>query len=130
MIYRDRGNFRRRREQIIHKASVDELPLFIIDESLIKGSPYTLRHAAMHLPFDDHGINHAPAIVHSHVFDECHHARFRINLDDRSMGATGKTAMRRAVKLAGFKTCRSTFWWQRSARARAFPLLHTWLAAA
>src|SRR5260370_26690555 len=122
MIYRDRGNFRRRWEQIIHKASVDELPLFIIDESLIKGSPYTLRHAAMHLPFDDRGINHAPAIVHSHVFDECHHARFRINLDDRSMAATGKTAMRRAVKPAGFKTWRSTFSWQATAPPRGFQL--------
>src|SRR5258708_20199128 len=100
MIYRDRGNFRRRREQIIHKASVDELPLFIIDESLIKGSPYTLRHTTMHLPFDDRGINHAPAIVHSHVFDECHHARFRINLADPSMAAPAKTSMPRPTKLA------------------------------
>src|SRR5260370_33104522 len=104
MIYRDRGNFRRRWEQIIHKASVDELPLFIIDESLIKGSPYTLRHAARHLPFDDRGINHAPAIVHSHVFDEFHHARFRINLDDRSMGATGNTPSPRSGQLAASKT--------------------------
>src|SRR5260370_7883179 len=108
MIYRDRGNFRRRREQIIHKASVDELPLFIIDESLIKGSPYTLRHTTMHLPFDDRGINHAPAIVHSHVFDECYHARFRINLDDRSMAATGKTPTRRAPKLPPFNLWPST----------------------
>src|SRR5258707_15143596 len=122
MIYYDSRNLRSRREQVIHKASVEKLTFFIVHEPLIIGPPNSLRHATMYLPLDNRGINHVSAIMHSRIFKESHHARLWINLDDGSVDPAGKTAMRRAIKPAGFKARSPALWWQSWSRARTSQL--------
>src|SRR5258707_1809717 len=122
MIYYDSRNLRSSREQVIHKASVEKLTFFIVHEPLIIGPPNSLCHATMHLPLDNRGINHVSAIMHSRIFKESHHARLWINLDDGSVDPAGKTAMRRAIKPAGFKARPPALRWQTWSRARTCQL--------
>src|SRR5690348_3570312 len=104
MIYLDRWNLGCCRKQIIHKTGVNKLPFFVINEPFKKSSADTLGHTTMHLPLDNSGINHTPTVMHSRVFDERDHARFRVNLDDGPVDATGKTSVRGTIKLARLQT--------------------------
>src|SRR6266704_3018100 len=101
MIHDNRWNLGGCRNQIIHKAGIDKLPLFIVYEPFKKCSSNALRYTTMYLSLDDHRINHAPAVMHRRIFDECDHARFRVNLDDSSVDTAGKTCVWWAIKLAG-----------------------------
>src|SRR5690349_4742271 len=91
-------HLRRCWQQVVHKASVQDLSIVIKDQPLEEGSAYTLGHTAMHLPLDHHGIDHPPTIVYCHIFHKRDHARGRINLDNSSMHTTGKARVRGAVK--------------------------------
>src|SRR5258708_10725568 len=122
MIYYDSRNLRSSREQVINKVSLETLTFSIVHEPLIIGPPNSLCHATMHLPLDNRGINHVSAIMHSRIFKESHHARLWINLDDGSVDPAGKTAMRRAIKPAGFKARPPALRWQSWSPARTCPL--------
>src|SRR5258708_30834597 len=56
--------------------------------------------------------------MHSRLFKESPHARLWIDLDDGSVDPAGKTAMRRAIKPAGFKARSPALWWQSWSRPR------------
>src|SRR6266487_531109 len=112
MIHHNRWNLGRRRNQIIHEAGVRKLSLFVVYEAFKKSSTYTLRYTSMHLPLDNYGIYDTPTIMHSRIFDELDHARFRVNLDDCPMHATGKTSMRGTIKFACLQTRCASLWRQ------------------
>src|SRR5438445_9599474 len=99
MIDDNRWNLRRRWQQVVHKASVNDLSIFIVHEPLKEGSAYALGYSAMYLPLDNHGIDHSPTVVDRCIFHKRDHARCRIDLDDGPMYATGVTCMLGAVKL-------------------------------
>src|SRR5712692_5121277 len=99
VLYLDSWYLRRRWQQVIHKAGIDQLSIFIVHQPLIESSTDALRHPSMHLPFHDHRINYSATIVNRGVLQERDHACGRINLDNGSMHSTGKTCVERAVEL-------------------------------
>src|SRR5579884_3035628 len=105
-------------EQIIHEAGICKLSLFIIHQTFKKSSADALCHAAMHLSFNHHRIDYAPAIMHSDIFQEFHIACSWINLDNGTMNAAGKAAVWWAVEAGSFKTWATAFCRNRRARAR------------
>src|SRR2546425_7336641 len=112
MIYNNRRNFGRSREQIVHEASINKLSFFIVHEPFEKGSPNPLCHTTMYLPLNNHRINHTPAVMYCGIFNEGNHARFWVNLNDGPMYTTGKTSVWWTIKLSGFQTGSSTLWRQ------------------
>src|SRR5579875_3597180 len=90
-------------EQVVHKAGVDDLALFVVDQALEEGSAYALRYTTMHLALDHHVIDNAPAVMHCCVLDERDHACLRVNLDNCPMHAAGKAGMWWTVKLGCLK---------------------------
>src|SRR2546421_2466677 len=99
-------------QQVVHKAGIDDLSIFIIDYPLKEGTAYALSHTAMHLSLDNHGIDHSPTIVDCHVFYERDHSCDGIDFDNGSVHATGKARVRGAVKLGCLQTWSAAFRWQ------------------
>src|SRR5579885_957290 len=118
----DRGNLRRRRQEIVHEAGVDDLTLFVVDQSLVECASNTLRDAAMHLPLNHHRIDNAPTVMYRRVLEERDHAGLRVNLDNGPMHAAGEAGMWRAVKLGGLKSWPTSFLGQSRARTRTSQL--------
>ena len=71
---------------------------------LVKRIADALRHAAVNLSFENHGIDHRAAIVHHHVFFDLHLAGVRIDLDDHGVHAERRGAALRPEIGRGFET--------------------------
>jgi hypothetical protein len=69
-----------------------------------EGAADALRDRAVHLPLDDHRIDHAPGVLHADPATDIDDARAGIDLDDRSLRACGERAADRVVEARRLQT--------------------------
>ena len=75
------------------KPSIEQLPVFVVGEPLVKRIANALRHAAMDLPIEDQRIDDLAAIVHNEIFLDVDLQRFGIDLHDHGVDSTGSGAL-------------------------------------
>ena len=79
-------------QAIIHERAVEQLPVFVVGEPLVKRIANALRHAAMDLPSKNQRIDDLAAIVHDEIFLDVDLQRLGIHLQDHRVDATGSGA--------------------------------------
>src|SRR5258708_35356400 len=73
----DGRNLNRRRYQVVHEGSGQELPVLVIDGMLVQNTTNALRRSSAYLPFNDGGVNHRPTVPHAEEARNIHLARLR-----------------------------------------------------
>jgi len=86
------GNFREARDQIVEERGGQRLSVLVVGNFLVERRTETLRHAAHHLRFDDHGVHHGAAVVADDVVEDLDLPRPRVNRDRAGMRRIGKRA--------------------------------------
>src|SRR5258708_433174 len=86
MVNLDGRNLNRRRDQVVHEGSGQELPVLVIDGMLVQNTTNALRRSSAYLPFNDGGVNHRPTVLHDEVARNIHLARLRVNLHPAAVG--------------------------------------------
>ena len=88
----DPRHIQARGQVIIHERAIEQLPVVVVGEPLVKRIANALRHAAMDLPIENQRIDDRPAIVHDEIFLDMDLQRLGIDLHDHSVDAAGSGA--------------------------------------
>src|SRR5215813_10044032 len=75
------GRLNRRRQQVIHKAALQDVTALVVLNLLVKRGPESHRQPAMNLSLDDHRINDVSAIIDSHKPSDLDLARTFIDIN-------------------------------------------------
>ena len=59
------------------KLAFMQLPALVVDQLLVERVADAVRHAPLHLPRHDHGVDQLAAVVHHDVAQDLHHRRLR-----------------------------------------------------
>ena len=86
------GNFRSARHHVVCKRGRERLPLLVVGNLFIERRADALRDAALHLPVDDHRVDHGAAVLGHHVVEQLGHAALGVDRDDDRVRAIGEDA--------------------------------------
>ena len=73
---------------IIHERAIEQLPVLVVGEPLVKRIADAPRHAAVDLPLQDQRIDDLAAIVHIEIFLDPDLQRLGIDFEDHGVDAT------------------------------------------
>jgi hypothetical protein len=88
----DLGHLRRAGHEIVRKRAHEWLPLLVIGNFLVQRRADTLNHAAPHLPFHDHRVDHGPAVFRDAVVEDLDRTGTHVDGDNCGMRREGKHA--------------------------------------
>src|SRR5688572_27472539 len=77
---------------IIHERAVEQLPVFVVGEPLVKRIADALRDAAVDLPIEDEWVDDPATIVHDEIFLDVDLHGFGIDFYDHRVDSAGSCA--------------------------------------
>ena len=86
------GNLRRARHHVVAERGRERLAELVERDFLVERGADALRNPALHLPVDDHRIDHRAAVFRHRIVEKLDHAAVGIDGNDDSMGAVGEHA--------------------------------------
>src|SRR6185312_17198529 len=93
----------RRRDHVFDERAREDLTALVVDRLLVEGLRDGLRDAAVHLPVDDHRIDHVAAVVDRRVALDYDLARLAVDLDLGDVRAEREREVRRVVERRGLE---------------------------
>ncbi len=98
------GHLRRVRHEEVHERGVLQLAVLVVHQTFVHRAGDSLRDAAMNLPFDDHRVDHRPAVAGDRVVENAHLGRPRVGFDDHGVDAVGEGAPDGRVVVGGLQS--------------------------